>query len=156
MLLLIYTEQDVFPELKVISIHLMFLLIPSPSPEWVTYDNISIHLMFLLIYAVPSAKSVRRHISIHLIFLLITTTLYVSLSISIFQYISCFYLSISEWSRDNQNAISIHLMFLLISLCTRFMFMSIMISIHLMFLLISNHVPDTTLLHSFQYISCFY
>ena len=32
--------------------------------------------------------------------------------------------------------ISIHLMFLLISLCTRFMFMSIMISIHLMFLLI--------------------
>ena len=48
-----------------------------------------------------------------------------------------------QWGKSTRMArghISIHLMFLLISLCTRFMFMSIMISIHLMFLLISFDV----------------
>ena len=54
-----------------ISIHLMFLLIPSGRSQSCGISIISIHLMFLLIGRAGSDKRRPDFISIHLMFLLI-------------------------------------------------------------------------------------
>ena len=143
-----------------------------------SFVHISIHLMFLLIcnrHGIPCSchNFNTSHVSInHGDFKTLSVldgdfnTSHVSINQTGYSwqriaktYFNTSHVSINHYTASNTviyARISIHLMFLLISLCSRFMFMSIMISIHLMFLLIYtvHHSPLTV--KSFQYISCFY
>ena len=121
---------------KLISIHLMFILIYTWQLGEIT-SKISIHLMFILITEVPKVITYRQPaiISIHLMFILI---------------------SYVRRCRRRWESISIHLMFILISFKTSSKGLSIIISIHLMFILIEQSLCIRVIHSAFQYISCLY
>mgnify|MGYP007066598653 CR=1 FL=1 len=90
MFILIYTWQLGEITSK-ISIHLMFILISYVRRCRRRWESISIHLMFILISFKTSSKGLSIIISIHLMFILICLELTPPAAAFRFQYISCLY-----------------------------------------------------------------
>ena len=155
MFLLIYTEQDVFPELKVISIHLMLLLIVFwqswhlPGTNFNT-SHVSINLLSWSGAYFQYIHFNTSHVSINRLFVASPTSASFNFNTS--------HVSINPVVQVNHYSgteISIHLMFLLIKRYTYFpsvlnYFKTSHVSINR-----SCHKHSHTL-PKFQYISCFY
>ena len=110
-----------------------YSLSSSADREEYLYKFVSIHLMLLFIRICPLNRRIPVWVSIHLMLLFILQNGLFILDFWVFQYISCYSLSLSVTSSGNPNLVSIHLMLLFIQKR-----------------IVREHVQP-----GFQYISCY-
>ena len=155
MLLFIASALFLLPPFGIISIHLMLLFIKVENPKIREETHFNTSHVTVYLYAGVSDPEVSS-ISIHLMLLFICCQCRSCRHDLVFQYISCYCLSVScMYLRVAHLFISIHLMLLFIWIAWISTHRAVWISIHLMLLFIITgffyFLPDSR----FQYISCY-
>ena len=117
---------------------------------------IQIHLMLLFIAESKSVTTCLKLIQIHLMLLFITFDLFDILSLFLFKYISCYYLSLFAISNAPQilNSNTSHVIIYLSLKPSMYTFISYSNTSHVIIYLISPHFNKNS--SRFKYISCYY